>query len=105
MRSNKIGPHPEEGAQRPSRRMGHGFLELHARRLLELRAALAKVEERAVMEAEHGGEQRRRELLDAGVVFLDRVVEEAARGGELVLDVAEFHLQLLEVGIGLEVGI
>src|SRR5688572_8435892 len=54
--------------------------KLHARRLLELRPALAQIEERAVMEAEHRGEQRRRELLDPGVVFLDRVVEKAARG-------------------------
>ena len=42
---------------------------------------------------------------DRGVVFRDRVVEEAPRRRELVLDVGEFGLQLLEIGVGLEVGI
>src|SRR5690554_4900953 len=51
--------------------------KLHARRLLELRARLAEVEELAVVEAERAGEQRGRKLLDRGVVFLHRVVEEA----------------------------
>src|SRR5450759_4292721 len=69
-------------------------LELHARRLLELRAVLAAVEELALAETEHAGEQRGRELLDAGVIFLHRVIVEAARGGELVLDVGEVRLQL-----------
>ena len=41
-------------------------------------------------------------LLDGRVVFRHRVVEEAARGGDLVLEVAEFILQLLEVLIGLQ---
>jgi hypothetical protein len=50
-------------------------------------------------------EQRGRHLLDAGVVFLHRVVEEAAAGGDLVLEVGQFARQLLEVGIGLEVRI
>ena len=40
-----------------------------------------------------------------GVVLADGVVEEAARGGELVLDVGELGLQLLEVRVGLEVRI
>src|SRR5450756_1706514 len=80
-------------------------LELHARRLLKLRAVLADVEELALAEAEHAGEQRGRELLDAGVIFLHRVVVEAARGGELVLDVGDVRLQLLEIRVGLQVRI
>ena len=80
-------------------------LELDLRRLLELAARLAEVEELLAAEAERAREQRGRHLLDAGVVFLHRVVEEAARGGELVLDVGELGLQLLEVGVGLEVRI
>jgi hypothetical protein len=45
------------------------------------------------------------ERLDRGVVFRDRVVEEAPRRRELVLDVGELGLKLLEIGVGLEVGI
>ena len=41
--------------------------ELHARRLLKLGADLAEIEELALRETENAGEQRRRELLDAGV--------------------------------------
>src|ERR1700760_887047 len=51
--------------------------ELHARRGLDLGAAGAQVEEVLAGEAEHAGEQGGRHLLDAGVVFLDRIVEEA----------------------------
>src|SRR3569833_3170722 len=80
-------------------------LKLHARRLVERRALLAEIEEGLGVEAEHAGEQGGRELLDAGIVFLHRIVEEAARGGELVLDVRQVHLQLLEVLVGLEVGV
>src|SRR5690242_967975 len=78
-------------------------LELYARRLLELGAALAEIEEGVAVEAKHAREQRGRELLDAGVVFLHRVVEETARGRELVLDVGQVALQLLEVLVGLQV--
>jgi len=39
------------------------------------------------------------------VIFLDRVVEEAAAGRNLVLEVGQFARQLLEVGVGLEVRI
>src|SRR5664280_2908591 len=80
-------------------------LELHTRRLLELRAVLADVEELALAEAEDAGEQRRRELLDAGVIFLHRVVVEAARTGELVLDVGDLALQLLKALVGFEIRI
>src|SRR5687768_7864764 len=79
--------------------------ELHGGRLLELAARLAEVEELLAAEAERGCEQGGGKLLDAGVVFLHRVVEEAARCRELVLDVGQFGLQLLEVGVGLEVRI
>src|SRR5689334_10820983 len=78
-------------------------LKLHLRRLIERLALLANVEELARPEAEHSGEQRGRELLDARVVLLHGVVEEPPRRRELVLDVGEFGLQLLEIGIGLEV--
>jgi hypothetical protein len=38
-------------------------------------------------ESERPRHQHRGELLDAGVVFLHRVVEEAARRGNLVFDI------------------
>ena len=60
----------------------------------------AQIEERTLAESENTGEQRSWELLNACVVLLHRVVEEAARGGELVLDVAELALQLHEVLVG-----
>src|ERR1043166_218906 len=85
-------------------RVGRG-LELHLRRLFKLRARLAEVEELLAVEAEQAGDQHRREVLDAGVVFLHGVVEEAPRGGELVLYVAKLVLELLEVGVGFEVRI
>src|SRR6185312_8800661 len=65
----------------------------------------ADVEEFTLRESEHAGKNRGRELLDSGVVFLHGVVEEAARGGELVFDVGQVRLQLLEVRVGLQVRI
>src|SRR4030095_3325077 len=50
-------------------------------------------------------EQGDRHLLDTGVVFLDRVVEEAATGRDLVLEVGQFSRQLLEIGVGLQIPI
>src|ERR1700730_5001394 len=79
------------------------YSELHLWRLVEGLALLAYVEELARRKAEDAGEQGGRELLDAGVVFLHCVVEEAPRRRELVLDIGEFGLQLLEIGVGLEV--
>src|SRR5216684_7132922 len=79
--------------------------ELDRRRRLDFGAAGTEVEEILAGEAEHAGEQGGRHLLDAGVVFLNRIVEEAAAGGDLVLEVRQFVRQLLEVGIGLEVRI
>src|SRR5206468_4227840 len=59
----------------------HGrFSELHRRHRLDFGAAGAEVEEFLAGEAEHAGKQSSRHLLDAGVVFLDRVVEEATAG-------------------------
>ena len=75
------------------------------RHRLDLGAAGAEIEEFLAGEAEHAGEQGGRHLLDAGVVFLDGVVEEAAAGRDLVLEVGQFAGQLLEVGVGLEVRI
>ena len=77
--------------------------ELHARHGLDFGAAGAEVEEFLAGEAEHAGELGGRHLLDAGVVFLDRIVEEAAAGGDLVLEVGQFAGELLEIGVGLEV--
>src|SRR5689334_12348812 len=82
---------------------GYRLLKLHLWRLIEGLALLNHFEERAWRKAEDAGEQRGRELLDARVVFLHRVVEEAPRRRELVLDVGEFGLQLLEIGVRLEV--
>src|SRR4029077_8682107 len=82
---------PSDAYGRAWRGIGHRptliASELHARGLFELGTALAKIEKRALYEAEHSGEQRRRELLDARIVFLHRIVEEAAGGRELVFDI------------------
>src|SRR6187200_1759030 len=82
-----------------------GPLELYGRHDLDFGAAGAEVEEFLSGEAEHAGEQRGGQLLDAGVVFLDRVVEEAAARGDLVFEIGQFARKLLEVGVGLEVRI
>src|SRR6266550_4027326 len=80
--------------------------KLHLRRLLQHLALLdAHVEEILRRKSERAGQQHRGELLDTGVVFLHRVVEEAARSGDLVLDVGELGLELLEVLARLEIGI
>ena len=63
------------------------------------------VEEFLARESERTRQQHGRELLDAGVVFLHGVVEEAARRRDLVLDVGQLALQLLEILVGLEVRI
>src|SRR6516165_7114193 len=80
-------------------------LKFHLRRLADRLALFAEVEKLLRCEAEGGGEQGGRETLDARIVFLHGVIEEAARGRDLVFDVAQFGLQLLKVGIGLEVRI
>src|SRR6202166_5193938 len=79
--------------------------ELNLRRLIDRLAVVAEIEERPRREAENAGEQRRGELLDAGIVLADRIVEEPPRRRDLVLDVGQLGLQLLEIRIGLEVGI
>jgi len=65
----------------------------------------AEIEELLLAKSESAGEQRCREPLDAGIVFLHRVVEEASRRRDLVLEIGELHLQLLEILVGLQVGI
>src|ERR1035437_4053624 len=77
--------------------------EFDGRYRLDVGACSAEVEEILAGEAEHAGEQCRGHLLDAGVVFLNRVVEEAAAGGDLVLEVGQLARQLLEVGVGPDV--
>src|SRR5579872_4525715 len=80
-------------------------LELNTRRGFDLGSAGAEVEEILSRKAEHAGKQRRGHLLYAGVVFLDGVVEEAAARGDLVFEIGQFTRELLEIGVGLEVGI
>src|ERR1700694_6180304 len=80
-------------------------LEFHLQRFLDRPAVFAEIEELLRREAERGGEQRRRKLGDARIVFADRIVEEAPRRGELVLDVRQLGLQLLEICVGLEVSV
>src|SRR3954469_9461786 len=76
--------------------------EFHLGYLLDFAAGGAEVEKLLAGEAERCGEQRGRHLLNAGVVFLDRVVEEARGGGYFFLGAGEFARQLLKVGVGLE---
>src|SRR3974390_3227639 len=76
--------------------------KLHLRRLADGFAVFAEVEKLPWRKAERGCEQRGWEALDASVVFLHGVVEEAAGGRDLVLDVGQLRLQLLEVGVGFE---
>ena len=83
----------------------HTPLELHLRRRLDRHALLTEVEELTLVEAERPGEQHRRELLDGSVELADGAVEEAARGGELVLDVGKLGLQAEEVLVRLQVGV
>src|SRR5215203_4472472 len=79
--------------------------KLHLRRSLHLSALLPKIEELLRTEAERAGEQYCRELLDSGIVFLHRIVEEAPRRRDLVLHVGKLRLQLLEIGVSFEVGV
>src|SRR5229473_8258211 len=78
-------------------------LKLQLWLLRESLALPSEIEKLLRREAERGSEQRRRELLDAGVVFAHRAVEEAPRGGDFVFDVGELGLQLLEIRVRLEV--
>src|SRR5579884_3498175 len=66
-------------------------------------AIRSDIEEILGRKAHLAGEQRGREALNAGIVFLHGTVEETPRGGDLVLQVGEFRLQLLEIGVGLEI--
>src|SRR5882757_472517 len=79
--------------------------ELHLRHRLDFGPAGAEVEEILVGEAERAGKQGGGHLLDAGVVLLNRVVEEAAARRDLVLEVGQLARQLLEVGVGLQIRI
>src|SRR5579859_2370683 len=81
------------------------FLELDLWRLQLGLAVGAEIEEVLLCEAEHAGEQSGRETLDPGIVFLHRVVAEAPRRGDLVLQIGQLGLQLLEIGVGLEIRI
>src|SRR6516225_7298480 len=91
------------GARFP--RPGMTTLKLHLRRLADGLAFFAEIEELLWCKAERGGKQGSRETLNASVVFLHGVVEEAARRRDLVLDVGQLGLQLLEVGVGFQIGI
>src|SRR5216683_6354736 len=78
-------------------------LKLHLWRLRDGLALIPEIEKLLRRKAERGREQRRRKLLNAGVVFAHRVVEEAPRCGDFVFDVGELSLQLLEIRVRLEV--
>jgi len=67
-------------------------LELDLRHLLDLPARLTEIEEFAPRESERSRDDGRGKLLDAGVVFLHGVVEEPARGRDLVFDVGQLGL-------------
>src|SRR5262245_12729154 len=77
--------------------------ELDLRGLFQRLAFLADIEELLRRESHRAGEQCGRKLLDAGIVLLDRVVEESPRCRDLVLDIRKLCLQLLEVLAGFEV--
>ena len=81
-------------------------LEFHLRRGLRCRC-FRRVElvELAIAEAKRAGKKHRREGLRGCVVFLDRVVEEAAGSRDLVFEVGQLALQLQEILVRLEFGI
>src|SRR6266403_1840647 len=79
--------------------------ELHRRHRLDFGPVSTEIEEIPAGETKHAGEQYGGHLLDAGVVLLNRVVEEAAAGRDLVLEVGQLARQLLEVGVGLQIRI
>src|SRR5208282_6406002 len=85
-----------------TRWLGPGMtaLELHLRRLCFGLAVLAEVEEFLRRETERRGKERGGKPLDAGVVFLHGIVEEAPCCGDLVLKIGQLRLQLLEIGTG-----
>src|SRR6516162_10776349 len=80
-------------------------LELDRRRCANRGALVAEVEEIFRRETESGSEQSGGKALDAGIVFLDRIVEETPRGRDLVLEIRQLGLQLLEIRTGFEIGI
>jgi hypothetical protein len=67
-------------------------LELDRRRFADGRALVAEIEEVSRRETEGGSEQGGGEALDAGIVFLDRIVEEPPRRGDLVLKICQLGL-------------
>ena len=77
--------------------------ELHAGRG-RLRRGVPRSKKSFLVKPKHAGEQGRRHLLDASVVFLDRVVEEAARQRSC-FDNRTARRQLLEVRVGFQVRI
>src|SRR3979490_3524685 len=79
--------------------------KFYLRYRLNFGSGSAEVEKVLAGKAERAGEQYGGHRLDAGVVFLNRVVEEAAAGRDLVLEVGQLVRQLLEVGVGFEVRI
>src|SRR5260370_41705580 len=80
--------------------------EFNGRHRLDFGAGGAEVEEIPAGEAEHAGEQHGGPLLDAGVVFPKRGVEETAAPGGLLLPVGQHArpTQGVCVWIGVPVG-
>ena len=64
-------------------------LELDRRCFANSRTLVAKIEKAFRRETEGGSEQSGGERLDAGIVFLHRIVEETARCRDLVLQVRQ----------------
>src|SRR5262249_42126482 len=67
-------------------------LEFHGRRFAYGCVLVAEIEECLRSEAESRREQSRGEALVSGIVFLDGIVEEPPRSGDLVLQVGELCL-------------
>jgi hypothetical protein len=65
----------------------------------------AEIEEVLRAETEGLGEEGRRHALALAVIFLRRIVVEAPRRGDLVLEIVELVLELQEILVGLELGI
>ena len=65
--------------------MNRGFLKI------------VKLEERLLLKPERPGDKNSRKLLDGGIEFGCRAVEEAPRCGDLVLDIGKLVHQALKI--------
>src|SRR5262245_54865569 len=79
--------------------------EFYRERLVEQHALDAEIEPHALVHPEDTADEAARELPERPVVFLDREIVEAARGGDAVLGVDQLAPKLAEVRRGLELWI